>query len=238
MPNGSFHTQNGRLNAAVESEIVGYAEVEMRPGMQIVASGFSGLAEDTIDIQELVGDFAPGDEILFRDASGAYQRYGYYLNTYSDESYSEDLGAGWADAAQIRVKLPIGAGTAFWFNNGAKQTETTVVFSGKVNLGAQEIPCETGLNMVAFPVPIAVDLASVELHGSAVGTELLLYRADGKYERYAYYESTYADETYGQDLGPGWADTAQVRANVTISACEGFWLIAKGPVTMKISNAF
>ena len=106
---------NGRLNAQVESDIVGYTTITTVPGFNMLGCVFNGLDGNPLPLNQIVtGDFQDNDAIQVYDAVKGYTSY----------SYWKDYG-GWLDGDFMPVVKPVAKGTSVWLKvakDGAKFT--------------------------------------------------------------------------------------------------------------------
>ena len=67
---------NGRLNAQVESAIVGYQTIEMKAGKwYMVGCPFVALSDETMTINDMMRGFADGDELYVYDNAKSQYTY-------------------------------------------------------------------------------------------------------------------------------------------------------------------
>ena len=219
----------------MSSNIVGYHKMELGKGLTILGSQFVSVGDTAIDIQDVAdGDFAAGDRLLFYDA-GTYMIYTYDTITY-DDSWETDLGPGWVDPVEgTRAIRQIQPGEGFWY-------DCQTVSGNDVTL-AGEVPDTTSitisgggaLNLVTIPEPISgVSINSLVFNGVKAGDRLMFFD-NGTYMIYTYDTTTY-DDTWEDDLGPGWVDPIEgTRAVRAVGINEGFWIQAEGAGNVTIS---
>lgn len=222
---------NGRLNAAVESDVVGYTTFTTSAGMNLVSITFNGVDGKAASIHDILsGKFADGDRILFYNTTtGDYDSCYYW-----DEVYVGDdcVGAGWGDGEQTKSTLTIAPGTAFWLKT---KTATTVTVAGSVKVDAQTLACEPGMNLVGLSFPVALDLnKDLVSENLSDRDQVLIYDTQkGDYNRYYFWDEVYV----GDDcVGKGWGDSEQTKVSATIPAGVGFWLKSAKSVNFTINS--
>ena len=209
---------NGRLNAAVESDIVGYTTITMEAGKWYqVGTPFvaleEGVAQKLNDV--FTEGFGAGDTLqVYNPDSSTYATYRW--NTYKN---------GWAAntspvATLSDVVLP--TGQAVFIN---KKVQGDVVFSGKVSVEeAVTFGNENAASWSQFVCvyPDTVKLNGIAWSGLAAGDILQIYNADTA--TYA----TYRWNTYKN----GWAsNTSPVAtlADVDVPAGQAFFVNKQTP---------
>ena len=225
--------KNAPLSAAVESDIVGYTQIELKEGLNLVACSFEPLqASEGADIQDfLKGAFEYNDTVLFYGPSG-YTTY-YYTPALWGKDW-EELGiAGWGDANEQIVSRQMAAGDAFWLE---VKTAKTITIAGKVRLIDQTIQCQPGLGLVAVAFPIDIDLSKdVEFSGFTKNDQLMVYADDGNYETYSYSTNLY-DSEWNETGKPGWGDLNEQAVEIKIPRNTSFWVSVANPATITIKS--
>ena len=221
----------GMAMAQAESQIVGYVtETISAKEMNIIGVHFQNTDDSSLNVQDILPDtgISAGTDLLrvWNPATGTYTSVYYFGDTYADFGYDPDLGPGWADGDQIRSNFSIEAGQSFWL---ATTKETSVTIAGEV-LAATDNKVSTlakTMNMISNTFPVDANIQNVTpISGISFGTDLLRIwdSAMGVYKSFYYFPDTYADFGYDPDLGAGWADGDQIRANIQIPVGSGFWL--------------
>ena len=130
---------NGRLNAQVESDIVGYTTIEVTKEWTLMGVNFTGLessSTEEIPIVSLIsGDFSAGDQIQIPKATTGYNLAG----------WNETLGK-WCTYNRTGISnneatYTIPAGKGFWLKSTAASAANPlyVQFAGKVYDGADVV---------------------------------------------------------------------------------------------------
>lgn len=168
---------NGRLNAAVESDVVGYATIQTSDGFDMLGCVFKGLDGKSVKLQQILsGDFRNGDMIQIPVESGlGYDFYTYYVVN----------GVGqWYDSGDNVTDRDVAPGTAFW----VKIPNRSVTLTGSVEFGDYTVNLPTGLKMVALPFPVEKRInGEITWNDLADGDSLQIRTADGLYAIYKYY---------------------------------------------------
>ena len=209
--------------------------MELDTGLTILGSQFVTVGKDAMDIQTVAdGSFVAGDRLLFYDA-GTYMIYTYDTTTY-DDTWEQDLGPGWVDPIEgTRAIRQVQPGEGFWYDCKTA-AGNDVTFSGEVpDATSITVSANNALNLITIPEPMSgVGLNDLVFTGVQAGDRLMFFDA-GTYMIYTYDTTTY-DDTWEQDLGPGWVDPIEgTRATRTIDLNEGFWIQAAGANDVTIS---
>lgn len=191
---------NGRLNAAVESDIVGYTTITTVPGFNMLGCVFNGLDGNALPLNQIVsGDFQDNDAIQVYDATTGYTSYTYW----------KDYG-GWLDGDFNPATTLIQPGTAFWLNTPGRSI--TVTLKGAVRSGSYTYVAKKGLQMVSSALPVDMDLNNITWTGLTDGDEIQV-RENGAYISYSYWKD------YG-----GWLDGNFVPVTKPIEKGTSAWL--------------
>ena len=191
---------NGRLNAQVESDIVGYTTITTVPGFNMLGCVFNGLDGNPLPLNQIVsGDFQDNDAIQVYDAVKGYTSYTYW----------KDYG-GWLDGDFNPATTAIKPGTAFWLNTPGRSVVVTL--QGAVNTDTYAYVAKRGLQMVSSALPIDVDLNNTAWEGLVDGDEIQV-RENGAYTSY----------TYWKDYG-GWLDGDFAPVAKPIAKGTSVWL--------------
>ena len=199
---------NGRLNAAVESEIVGYQTRELPQGVHLVSIPFEELGTDATDypIQKIKGTFQAGfltaDQLLVWDSNTS--KYKVYL-------YTE---AGWTKDGVLTDDCIKPTECAFIMAGH----ELSVTCSGKVvSEEVTQIPVAQGIYYLANPYVTDIPVADIkgDLSSNFLMADQLL-RWDNQAGRYITY--IYTSEGWKKEQEPS------VTTDV-LPAGEGFILM-------------
>ena len=196
---------NGRLSAAVESDIVGYTTVRTTPGFNMLGAVFTGLDGEPQSVAQVIdGDFQDGDELQ------VYNKDKPFENRYTIYSYWKDYG-GWLDESFNPATQKLVPGTAFWLKTPGRSVDITL--RGAVVAGEYKYVSEAGLQMVSLGLPVALDLNSnANWSGLSDGDEIQVRKGD-----------TYAVYSYWKDYG-GWLDKDYVPVTEKLTLGASFWL--------------
>ena len=115
----------------VSSNIVGYTKVNVVSGLNMISGAFVAVGGENADINASVvsSDLPAATMAKFWDATTkSYSTLIYYPDPddgiYEDDSYENNLGAGWGDSDAIAVDFPLDAGTGFWIQSPSAATIT------------------------------------------------------------------------------------------------------------------
>ncbi len=234
---------DARLDAAVESPVVGYTTKTTKTGQNLVASTFVGLTGVTYDIQDFVtGDFQEGDTLTFRNEAGTGydQPYTYSLKPFAieDGKLVEKDTPGWTNYLGILATRAIEPGTPVWLKTKA---ETLVTFAGEVSTTDQSVACKQGVTLLApsSPSPIYLNGSDFVVEGAREDDSIMVWNITTKmYDEYYYYDVLY-EVVDGEltEAGSGWGNRLGFKVTTPIPAGSAFWINAKtGPVTLKVAS--
>lgn len=204
---------NGRLNAAVESDIVGYTTITTQAGYNMMGCVFKGLGSETVSLNDLLtGDFVAGDQVqLYVAATG-----GYTLYTYNATS-------GWMNGRVSADDRPVALGDSFWLYTPGR--EVTVTVKGAVSADNFTYTSVQGLQMVASTLPLPLEINGATWTGLSNGDQIQVANTSGGYTIYTYSTAT------------GKWMQGRVPADVTIPVGSSMWLnTATAGVTLTVSN--
>ena len=252
---------NGRLNAQVESDIVGYTTVTIKPGYNMVAVNFDNLGEDaSISIQDLFpgsegGVYTAGsgaanaDKIMVWDTSeGEYKTYFLFkaARGTSERNYK------WvdADAATVVSNKTFSSGDSFWYYSRATADFDVTIKGLVATEDKQEIGIAPGYNMIGscFPAnfnPNTFDAATWQASGAVAGAgaanadKIMVWDATkGEYKTYILFKA--ARGTSERDYKWVDADAAGVAVDATaevLPSAKGAWYFHRGDgFTMTINS--
>ena len=149
---------NGRLSAAVESDIVGYTTMTLPKGYTLCCAPFKPTTGESYDfpIQEIKGDFTyagtlPGrtDQLLVWNGR-AYETYTYNPDGWIKEGESEPT----SDV------IPSGHGF-FVSRKGSKNIFTTLA-GGVIPETSRTVVLNRGYNLIASPYPVDVKIRDIQ----------------------------------------------------------------------------
>lgn len=171
---------NGRLSAAVESDIVGYTTIETVPGFNMRGVAFQGLQGETVSLNELLsGDFKTGDEVQLFTTDGTNSGYTIY-------KYQE--GSGWRQGRASADDYPVKAGDSFWLKTPDRSVSVT--FKGAVKAGDFRYESQAGIQMVTADIPVEFPLnptnGEAEWQNFQTGDQIQVLTKDGGYTIYTY----------------------------------------------------
>ena len=164
---------NGRLNAQVESDIVGYTTITMEAdGWYQLGSPFAQLdGAETFTLNEAFPGFADGDLLYMATAEGGY-RVRHWKASGDNEGWSTSRNRYSEDAAEY----PQGMAVYIY-----KKTAGSVILSGAVQAATNSFGSDAGnaWSLVALPWPEAKKLSDYIWTGCADGDVLYLASPDG-----------------------------------------------------------
>ena len=212
-PDFDLDNLNPRLDASVESDIVGYTTITTTPGFNMVGVVFNGLDGKEVPLSEIVnGDFQDGDEIQVYKKGGGYVAYTYW----------KDFG-GWLDGNFEAAREALPLGTAFWQKTPGRSIPVTL--KGAVATGEYKYESVAGLQMIALGIPKAFDLNDdLVWSGLTDGDEIQI--RDG---------SSYVSYTYWKDFG-GWLDGNFNKADKSVPVGASLWLKTSNAGTIVVAR--
>ena len=215
-------TPPGQLNvplfATVESDIVGYTEVTLKRGANLIALPFDDLTTDGqgIDVRELL-QLTPtnGDTIQYWNGNG-FDILTYRIRSGVGAWYLQ--GTALSDEQTVYIKN----GQGFWYTSKAAES-VSARFAGRVALSGQVIEAPQGLSLIGPPMPTEYNLADIQFDGIGNGSTI----------QYWNYETLSFDIlTYRVRSGVGaWYSQGAALTAYTIPAAVGFWFNSKSGTT-------
>ena len=237
---------NGRLNAAVESDVVGYQNIDIKPGFNMIAFNFQPLTGEGVSIQDFVADkeaLVAGINASYADQIQVWDPATSTFTTYFYRAYKATnpgkftLGPAWVKASDASKPttdtIPTGSGV--WFARPTTATEGEITVSGKITATAGLHTIEPGFNMIssAFPVDMALNDGAIdwEACGAVAGInasyadQIQVWDPDTKTFTTYFYRAYKATNPGKFTLGPAWvkASEASKPTTDTIPAGKGFW---------------
>ena len=207
---------NGRLSAAVESDVVGYTTITTAPGFNMVGCVFNGLDGNPKDISDLIrGDFQQGDEVQVYnnpninpsvDGSVPYRLYKY--------NAEEKV---WKLGRRPSSESPIYPGESFWLKTPDRAVDVTTI--GAVKTLNPSYTGREGIQMVSLPAPVRFSLNDAKWENLTDGDQVQRRKADGSYYLYKYNAET---QTWKRGRYPLTDDD-------DIKVGEAFWLNVSNP---------
>lgn len=236
--------------AQVNSQnIVGYVTKSTTANtLDMMGVNFQNPETTTLSIQLIIpqsGFSIEGADVLrmWNPLTQGYASYFYFGVTYVDDTYAVEAGPGWADAAQIRVlsSVKLDPGQGFWIKTRSAATftiagEIVQPTDNKVSTLANTLDMMAGTFPVSMSIQDAVPFSGFSIEGADV-MRVWNPLTQG-YSTYFYFGETYLDDTYATALGAGWADAAQIRANVTIAQGQGFWLKTRAAAVLSFTSPY
>lgn len=232
------------LSAAVESNVVGYSELKLEQGNNLLACSFEGLQDEGTDIQSLLrGNFEPNDRIQFFSKDGTYETYTYRSQAIvvEDGGWSVSDSPAWVDYQGIRASRVVAPGEPFWIN---VKTAKSVTTAGAVSVNPQQLELRAGTNMIAFAYPggskgNAENVNVLEQSKFSNNDTLMVYDANTKgYATYRYRQNPIVmiDGSWEVSKTPGWCDYQGQKVDIVISESAGFWVIPAQPMTLTFDS--
>ena len=210
---------NPRLDASVESDIVGYSTVDKQATWTLLGINFASLDKDnqeakTYSIQQIAGDFADGDMIQAWDGTKYTTVY------YFSEATMGTAGFYNSDATLSTLQIPCGA--AVWVNSSAM---THAVVAGKVVTDTVSVDGAAGWTLFAASQPVDTPVNDLQFTGLVDGDMMQIW--DGSAYATLYYFSA---ESMGT---AGFYESDATLSQKVIRQGTGFWIKSQGGVTLK-----
>lgn len=236
--------------AQVNSQnIVGYVtKSTVANTMDAMGVNFQNPESSTLSIQLIIPQsgfsMEGADQLrMWNPLTRGYATYFYFGVTYQDDTYAVEAGPGWADAAQVRVlsSVKLDPGQGFWMKTESAATftiagEIVQPTDNKISTLANTFDMVAGTFPVTMSIQDAVPVSGFSIEGA---DQLRVWNPLTRvYATYFYFAVTYLDDTYAVETGPGWADAAQIRANVTIAQGQGFWLKTEAAAVLSFTSPY
>ena len=207
---------NAPLTAAVESDIVGYTTVEPGSSWTLLGINFASLTDTKYSIQQIVGDFADGDEAQLWDGT-RYTTVVYYTEATAGQ-------AGFYNDDGTLSTLSVSPGSALWLKSSSVKQ---VTLAGKVLVNAQSEPLEgnSGWSLFAARTPVATSVNAFSFKGLSDGDEMQIWDG-GQYVSVIYYSA----ETAGM---AGFYEETGTLSTREVPVGSGFWIKSAKTVTME-----
>ena len=223
-----------RLDASVESDIVGYTTIDLKAGFNLYSCAFNNVSGNSAshDLQALLhGDLENGDSIMFYREGGGYDTF-YYQDEVYDSDWTSLGRPGWATAQGIIAMKQVSAGEPFWLN---VSRDKAVQIAGSVSTEPQQMDYAPGLSLVAFAAPRKESESKADLLGTGFtpGDELQVHNDNGSYTTYYYLDNVY-DASWNPQNHPGWTNAQGIETKIEIPENAAFWLSTQkgGSVTV------
>ena len=176
---------NGRLNAAVESDVVGYTTVEITKEYTLLGVSFFDLADntqDTIAINDFVtGDFTHGDQLQVPNA----------LNSYDVAIWNSTVGK-WCTSRRgqpttVESSIVLKKGDGIWFISKAATATTPVqiILKGRALTAATATyDCAQQYRLLSLPIyaPVSVNATSLTWTNLQHGDQIQIPNALNSYD--------------------------------------------------------
>ena len=228
----------------VSSNIVGYTKVNVVSGLNMISGAFVAVGGENADINASVvsSDLPAATMAKFWDATTkSYSTLIYYPDPddgiYEDDSYENNLGAGWGDSDAIVVDKEMVPGTGFWVQS---PSAATITLCGEVSTNSVDVSLVAGLNFVGNPFPGQIDISAITSSDLPAATMAKFWDATSKtYSTLIYYpdpdDGIYEDDSYENNLGAGWGDSDAIAVDFPLDAGTGFWIQSPSAATITIS---
>ena len=208
-----------RLDASVESDIVGYSTVDKQSTWTLLGINFVSLDKTsqeakTYSIQQITGDFADGDMIQAWD--GAKYTTVYY---FSEETMGK-AGFYNSDATLSTLQIPCGA--AIWVNSSAM---THAMVAGKVMTDSVSVEGTAGWALFAASQPVDTPVNNLQFTGLLDGDMMQIW--NGSAYKTLYY---FTEESMGE---AGFYESDATLSQEVIARGTGFWVKSQNGVTLK-----
>ncbi len=236
----------GTATAAVESDVVGYQNIDIKPGFNMIAFNFQPLEGEGVSIQDFVAnkeDLVAGytigtsDKIQVWDPATATFTV-YFYRAYKATNPNKFLsGPAWVKttAATTPTTDTILAGSGVWFARPDTAAEGEITVSGKITTESNTHEIQPGFNMIssAFPTDMALNDGAIDweacgaVAGYTIGTsdKIQVWDSETKTFTTYFYRAYKATNPNKFLLGPAWvkSSAATVPTTDTIPAGMGFW---------------
>ena len=205
-------------SAAVESDIVGYATIDLTQGYTLVALPFLALGNEAANgmpIADVTGTLTADDRIPAR--SDALMVMDPTSKTYTTYRNTSDGWVNAEDGIPATDILPVG-GAIFYSKS---MVTGQIVASGKVvEEESVEVPLSLGYSLVSNPLPVEIKIAELVGEGLSADSRIPA-RAD---QIMVLDPATHTYTTYYLNADCGWTKLGGDGSETTdvIPACQGF----------------
>ena len=209
---------NGRLNAQVESDIVGYTTIEITNQWTLLGVPFTtlGTAEESIDLNALFANatnLVDGDQIQVPDGKNGY-----------DLAYwNSSVGAWCNDGNDTLTSLKATRGRGVWLkaSQASKTTPVTITAIGQVVLNRAADNLGTGYTIFSPALPMEganLNDPSFTWTGLTDGDQIQVPDGTNGYDL-AYWNSS---------VGAWCNDGNNIKTSLTFTAGGACWIMSKG----------
>ena len=251
----------------VSSNIVGYTKVSLEAGLNLIGSQFLLVGGQTPNINELTtsldgqsgyddSTYSPTTELRVWTGNG-YDTYGWTGDLLKDSPElagemgvtDDSIDNQWLDMDYAVTEDPLANGQGFWIKAGSAGS---VTLAGEVPSGDSiTINLVAGLNLVAYPWPMNVDLAKIQVTGQKgydndsynPTTEIRVWAGNG-YDTYGWTGSLLTDSpdlasemgVTDDSLDNKWLNMDYEVPDEPINLGTGFWIKAQNAGTVTFSK--
>ncbi len=226
----------GTATAAVESEVVGYQNIDIKPGFNMIAFNFQPLEGEGVSIQDFVAnkeDLVAGNSPNLADQIQVWNGTEfaiYFYRAYNANRFPD--GPAWVKntAATTPTTDAVPTGSGVWFARPTTAVEGEITVSGKITTESGLHTIKPGFNMIssAFPTEMALNDGAIdwEACGAVAGNSPNLadqIQVWNGTEFAIYFYRAYNANRFPD--GPAWVkNTAATTPTAdTIPAGKGFW---------------
>ena len=219
---------NGRLSAAVESDVVGYTTIEVTKKFLLVGASIFPLdsegVPEKVSVHDFIkGDFAEGDELQIPNGN-AYDRA--IWHTVNGEAFwcKERRGVPVDEPSDLMVSSLDGV----WLNINRASTTTpvSVSFLGRIDMGTvvtKEMGKRYQLASITQPIECPINSEALKWDGLTDGDELQIQNDNNSYDRAIWHTqdgaSFWSAERRGQPTG--------IPSTLVIKPSTSFWVVTK-----------
>ena len=241
----------GTATAAVESEVVGYQNIDIEPGFNMIAFNFQPLEGEGVSIQ----DFVANKEDLVAGAGPAnadqLQVWNPTLNEftvyfYRAKSNRFSIGPAWVKVGATTTATTdvIQPGSGVWFARPKTATAGAITVSGKITTESNTHEIQPGFNMIssAFPVDMPLNNGPIDWEacgavagaGPANADQIQVWEPETE-EFIVYF---YRAKSNRFSIGPAWVKVGATTTATTdtILAGKGFWFARPATATAGTLN--
>ena len=233
----------GSAFAVESSNVVGYQNIAINPGFNMIAFNFQPLdGTENISIQDFVQN---KDVLVAGTGAGTSDQIqvwdGSKFSVYFYKAYKASnpgkftYGPAWVSttAASTPTTDTITRGSGVWFARPTTSEAGSITVSGSINATAKTHDIAAGFNMIssAFPTDMALNNGPIDwvtcgaVAGTGAGTSDQIQVWDGSKFSVYFYKAYKASNPGKFTYGPAWVSTtaASTPTTDTIPAGKGFW---------------
>lgn len=207
---------------------MGYQAQELCNGFTMSGPTFVSINDSGINIQNIVVNGSNIDEgsVSIQTLTSTGRTKDLYIY-YGKDIFDDNCPAGWYDDDGL-VDVSFGPGQGLWI--GAPDSETTLTFSGAVDINDTVIPLQNGFTATANVTPVALSIQDIVVNGSNIdegSVSIQTLTSTGRTDKLYIY---YGDDIFDDNCPAGWYDDDGL-VDATFEPGQGLWVGASDSET-------